>query len=177
MYLSGKKYTDQTGRFPVTSSKGNKYILVAYHYDFNTIDSESLKAISGLDLTTAYQKLYSLLTNIGLIPHLYIIDNECPNVIKIFMREVNETFQSVQPHIHLRNSAERAIRTFKERFMAGLSSTHKDSPIHIWCRLLPHAILILNLIRKSCMNPKLSGYEQLHGEFNYDATPLALPGT
>ena len=27
------------------------------------------------------------------------------------------------------------------------------------------------------MNPKLSGYAQLHGEFNYDATPLALPGT
>ena len=30
--LSGKMYTDQTGRFPVTSRKGNKYILVAYHY-------------------------------------------------------------------------------------------------------------------------------------------------
>ena len=27
------------------------------------------------------------------------------------------------------------------------------------------------------MNPKLSGYAQLHGEFNYDATPLAPPGT
>ena len=26
------------------------------------------------------------------------------------------------------------------------------------------------------MNPKLSGYAQLHGEFNYDATPLAPPG-
>ena len=35
--LSGKIYTDQTGRFLVTSSKGNKYILVAYHYDSNTI--------------------------------------------------------------------------------------------------------------------------------------------
>ena len=27
------------------------------------------------------------------------------------------------------------------------------------------------------MNPKLSGYAQLHGEFNYNATPLAPPGT
>ena len=27
------------------------------------------------------------------------------------------------------------------------------------------------------MNPKLSGYAQLHVEFNYDATPLAPPGT
>ena len=48
-----KKYTDQTGRFPVTSSKGNKYILVAYHYNSNTIHAEPLKIISGLDLTAA----------------------------------------------------------------------------------------------------------------------------
>ena len=27
------------------------------------------------------------------------------------------------------------------------------------------------------MNPKLSGYAQPHGEFNYNATLLALPGT
>ena len=32
-----KFYTNQTGRLPVTSSKGIKYILVAYHYDSNTI--------------------------------------------------------------------------------------------------------------------------------------------
>ena len=51
-----KKYTDQTGRLPVTSSKGSKYILVAYHYDSNTIHAELLKTRSGLDLTTAYKK-------------------------------------------------------------------------------------------------------------------------
>ena len=76
-------YTDQTGRFPVTSSKYNKYILVAYHYDSNTIHVEPLKTRSGLDLTTAYQKLHILFTNRGLIPHLYILYNECPNVLKI----------------------------------------------------------------------------------------------
>ena len=175
--LSGKIYTDQTGRFPVTSSKGNKYILVAYHYDSNTIHSEPLKKISGLDLTIAYQKLHSLLTNRGLIPHLHILDNECPNILKIFMREVIEKFQLVPTHIHQRNSAERAIRTFKEHLIAGLSSTHKDFPIHIWCRLLPHVIITINLLRQSCMNPELSGYAQLHGEFNYDAMPLSPPGT
>ena len=35
--LTGKNYTDLTGKFSVTSSKGNKYILVAYHYDYNII--------------------------------------------------------------------------------------------------------------------------------------------
>ena len=94
-YLSGKIYTDQTGRFPVTSSRGNKYILVAYHFDSNTIHAEPLKTRSGLDLTTAYQKLHSLLTNRGLLPHLHILDNECPNVLQTFMREVNKQFQLI----------------------------------------------------------------------------------
>ena len=177
MYLTGKIYTDQTGRFPVTYSKSNKYILVAYHYDSNTIHAEPLKTQPRLDLKTAYQKIHSLLTNRGLKPGLHILDNECPNVLKTFMREVNEKFQLVPHHIHCRNSAERAIRTFKDHFIASLDSTHKDFPLHLWCQLLPHASITINLPRQYRMNPKLSGYDQLHGEFNYNATPLAPPGT
>ena len=131
MDLTGKIYLNQTGRLSVTSSKGNKYILVAYHYDSNTIHAEPLKTRSGLDLKTAYQKLHSLLTNKGLKPNLHILDNEYPNVLNIFMRGVNETFQLVPPHIHCRNSAEWAIRTFKEHFISGLSSTPKDFPLHL----------------------------------------------
>ena len=96
---------------------------------------------------------------------------------KGFMREVNEKLQLFSPHIHRRNSSELYIRTFKEHFIAGLSSTHKEFLLHLWCRLLPHAILTLNLLWQSRMNSKLSGYAQLHGEFNYDATPLSPPGT
>ena len=138
MDLSGKFYIDQTVRFSVTSSKGNKYILFAYHYDSNTIHAEPLKTRSGLDITAEYQKLHSSLTNRGLIPQLHILENECPNVLKTFMMEVNEQFQLVSPHIHWRNSSEQAIGTFKEHFIAVLSSTHKDFPLHLWCRLIPH---------------------------------------
>ena len=92
-------YTDQTGRFPVTSSKGNKYILVAYHYESNTIHEEPLKTRSGLDLTTAYQKLHRLLTKRGLKPHLHILDNECPNVLKN-IHEWGKQKHSVSPAAH-----------------------------------------------------------------------------
>ena len=71
----GKFYTDQTGRFPITSRKGNKYILVAYHYYSKTIHAEALKTRTGFDLKTSYHKLHSLLTNIGLKPSLHILDN------------------------------------------------------------------------------------------------------
>jgi hypothetical protein len=34
---AGQIYTDQTGRFPVVSSKGNKYIMILYDYDSNAM--------------------------------------------------------------------------------------------------------------------------------------------
>ena len=35
--LTGKVSTDQTGRFPVTSSSGSKYLMVLYDHDSNAI--------------------------------------------------------------------------------------------------------------------------------------------
>ena len=156
-------------KVPSYIHQGNKYIPVAYHYDSNTIHAEPLKTCSGLYLKTDYQKLHSLLTNRGFKHVLHILDNECPNVLKNFMKEVNEKFQLVPAHIHCRKSAERVIQTFKEHFIAGLASNHKDFPVHLWCQLLPHASLTLNLLRQSRMNPKLSGYANLMG--NLTTTP------
>jgi hypothetical protein len=36
-------HSDQTGRFPVTSSSGNKYIMVLVEVDGNFIDAELMK--------------------------------------------------------------------------------------------------------------------------------------
>ena len=41
---TGKLYTDLTGRFPVQSSRGNKYILVAYNFDSYSICVKPLKS-------------------------------------------------------------------------------------------------------------------------------------
>ena len=79
-------------KVPSYMQQGNKYILFAYHYDSNTIHAEPLKTRSALDLKTAYQKLHRLLTNRGLKLHLHILDNECPNFLQKFMREVNKNF-------------------------------------------------------------------------------------
>ena len=37
---SSKIYIDQTGRFSITSSRGYKYIMIAYYYDSNNILAE-----------------------------------------------------------------------------------------------------------------------------------------
>ena len=86
-------------------------------------------------------------------------------------------YQLVLPHIHQRNASERAIRTFKNHFIAGLASTDPNFPLSNWCRLLPQAELTLNLLHASRLNPKLSAYAQLEGTFDFTRTPLAPPGT
>ena len=46
--FSNKIYTDQTGRFPFTSSRGYKYIMIEYDYDSNNISAEPLKSRTSL---------------------------------------------------------------------------------------------------------------------------------
>ena len=86
-------------------------------------------------------------------------------------------FQLVPPGCHRRNAAERAIRTFKNHFVAGLCSTDPKFPLLLWCRLLLQAELAMNLLRPSHINPKVSAYNQLYGIFDFTRTPLAPPGT
>ena len=118
-----------------------------------------------------------LLCSRGLTPNMHVLDNECSRVLKEYMEEENETFQMVPPHLHRLNTAERAIQTFKNHFISGIVLTQNDSPIHLWCRLLPQAIVTLNLLRPSRINPSLSTHAQLHGLFYFNAKPFAPLGT
>jgi hypothetical protein len=51
---TGKIYTDQTGRYPVVSSKGNKYIMVFYVYDGNAIMAEPITNRTAAELLRAF---------------------------------------------------------------------------------------------------------------------------
>ena len=88
------------------------------------------------------------------------------------MTSQNVSYQMVPPGIHRRNAAERAIRTFKNHFIAGLSSTDSNFPIHLWDKLLDQAILSLNLLRGSRVSPTKSACEDLFGPFDYNAVRI-----
>jgi hypothetical protein len=85
-------------------------------------------------------------------------------------------YQLVLPHCHRRNAAERAIRTFKEHFVAGLSSVDLTFPLHLWDILLPQAEITLNLLRTSRLHPQLSAAAHFHGLVDYNKTSFAPPG-
>ena len=173
---TGQIHSDQTGRFIVASSTGNNYILVVYDYDSNSILVEPMKSRTGACILKAFTVLHARLVTAGLRPLLQRLDNECSAALKTFLRAEQIDYQLVPPSVHRRNAAERAIRTFKNHFIAGLCSVDKHFPLHLWDKLLPQAETTLNLLRGSRINPKLSAYAQRNGHFDCNRTPLAPPG-
>ena len=87
------------------------------------------------------------------------------------------TFQLVPPHVHRQNAAERAIRTFKNHFLAILATADPQLPASEWDRLLPQSELTLNLLRPSRVSPRLSAYAYLFGTFDFNKTLFAPAGT
>jgi hypothetical protein len=106
---TGKIYTDQTGRFPVTSSQGHKYILIMYDYDSNAILTEPIKSRSGGGILRAYKNLFEYLQQRGFKPRTHWLDNEASNALKDYNTQQDVVYQLVPPNMHRRNAAERAI--------------------------------------------------------------------
>jgi hypothetical protein len=91
----------------------------------------------------------------------------------------NITVQLVPPYYcHRRNAAECAIWSFKDHLIDEVCSTDRSFPIHMWDRLLPQAIITLNMLRTSRINHKLSSSTtHLDGQYDYNMSPMAPPDT
>ena len=174
---TGNSFSDLTGRFPIQSNRGANYIFVLYDYDSNAIIVRPICTRSAQEIQRVFTSVHAYLVAHGLRPHLHTLNNEAYTSFKDFLTAEKVEYQIVPPHIHRCNSAERAIQTFKNHFIAGLASTDPNFPLSNWCRLLPRAELTLNLLRPSQLNPKLSAYTQLEGAFDFNRTPLAPPGS
>lgn len=175
--VSGKIYSDQTGRFPHTSSRGMKYVMIFYIYDANYVQGIPIKNRSELEFLKAYQSVYDDLKMKGYTPKLQKIDNETLHKIIRFICKNYIHLQFTPPHQHCQNAAERAVCTWKNHFLSGLASLPPNFPMAYWCRLIPQCNITLNLMRACRQNPLLSVHTALHGEFHFDATPMAPPGT
>jgi hypothetical protein len=172
-----KSYSDQTGKFPVQSSRGYNYVMVLYDYDSNAILTKPLKTRQSSELTKAWTDLHTRLKLNGYAPALHILDNECSDELKKAFSKNNVTFQRVPPHSHRRNAAERAIQTWKNHFSSGLATCDPKFPLTEWDLLMQQADITLNLLRSSRRQPQLSAYACINGAFDFNQTPLAPPGT
>jgi hypothetical protein len=99
---AGQIYTDQTGRFPVVSSKGNKYIMILYDYYSNAILEQPIKDRTAPDLLKAFQVMEHELVARGLKPKLTRLDNQASKLLKDYLHQQDITFQLVPPYSHRR---------------------------------------------------------------------------
>jgi hypothetical protein len=172
----GQLHTALTGKFPVRSSKGNSYVMVCYIYDYNDVKVIPMKSRSASEWVTSYESIHQELTVKGFKSKLQTLDNEASSALKNFFTANDIAYQLVPPHCHRRNAAERAIRTFKEHFVAGLSSVDPSFPMHLWDRLLPQAEITLNILRTCRLHPQLSAAAHYHGLVDYNKTAFSPPG-
>ena len=170
-------HIDQTGKFPIKSSHGFKYVMICYAYSCNAILTNPFKHRSANKLFQANQHLYTILHNAGLSSHMHKLDNKTSADIEHFIATQNAAVQFVPLDNHHTNAAERAIQTWKNHFIARLTSLPKLFPITYWCQLIEQANITLNLMRPDQADPTISAYKAFHGTFHFQSTPMAPLGT
>ena len=170
-------YTDLAGKFSVRSYSGQQYIFLAYVYDSNAILVRPMKNREKGSVIEAFKSIYNYLSERNFKPKLHVMDNEISKDIEQYITDQKTKIQFVEPHQHRVNAAERAIQTYKNHLVSGLCTVDPLFPLQLWDELLPQSQDTLLLLRASRTNSKLSAYATLEGEFNFDKTPLAPPGT
>jgi hypothetical protein len=150
--------------------------MVCYIYDCNYVKVVPMKSRSASEWVKAYDHIHQEITAKDFKPKFQTLDNEASAALKHFFTANDVEYQLVPPHCNRRNAAERAIRTFKEHFVAGLASVDPTFPLHLWDRLLPQAEITSNLLRTSRLHPQLSAAAHYHGLVNYNKTAFAPPG-
>eukprot|EP00804_Cyclotella_cryptica_P022715 CCRYP_012502-RA/>CCRYP_012502-RA protein AED:0.41 eAED:0.41 QI:0/-1/0/1/-1/1/1/0/237 len=105
------------------------------------------------------------------------MDNQCSKTIQKFIESSKAKIQLVNPDDHRVNAAERAIQTWKNHWLAGMGTLDPNCPIQLWCQFIEQGQDTLNMLRTSRVNPRLSAYAILDGQFEFDRTPLAPVGT
>jgi hypothetical protein len=90
---------------------------------------------TGPSIIAAYQRSITFLQSRGFKPLLQRLDNEATAAMQEFLAGSDIDFQLAPPHVHRRNAAECAIRTFNNHFIAGLCSTNPIFPLNLWDKL------------------------------------------
>ena len=102
--FKNKISSDQTGRFPYRSFKGNQYVMIIHESDSNAIFYEPVtNKESGSNVkawTTAMQRFKKC----GITPKHQVMDNEVSNEWKEAIEEADMTYQLAPPDGHAKDT-------------------------------------------------------------------------
>ena len=101
--------TDLTGRFPIRSKRGNKYIFVLYNWDKNSIIARTMKDRTDAKFVRVHDEIIKELTVKGVKPTTQRLDNEASKAYTNNITKHGIEYQITPAQMHRRNIAERAI--------------------------------------------------------------------
>ena len=117
------------------------------------------------EITKGWISIHARLHNARSAPKHHILDNEASKEIKKALCKKDNTHQSLPPYIHIWNTAERAICTFKSHLCARLATLDPNYPMSQWERFSHQDDESLNLLNISRVNLNLSSDIYLLGTF------------
>ena len=79
-----------------------------------------------------YQDIFRRLHLAHQAPTMHTMDNEVSTAFRQAIADNQCALHLVPPHVHWRNAAERAIRTFKDHFLAILAGLPSNFPKDRW---------------------------------------------
>ncbi len=172
-----RMHVDATGRFPIKSVRGYSYDLLFYVEASNYIHIELLRDRKASSYTAAYQRAFEFF-NLHSIPiRIVRLDNEFSTPLLKLFTNLGIRLEVAPPNNHRTLHAERHIRTWKNHFISALSTCDPAFPLDAWEHLVPQAECTLNLLRPSATSPQLSAWEDVCGPYDFNAVPMAPPGT
>jgi hypothetical protein len=172
---SGIVYPNLTGSFPFMSYNGSIIFFILYHYE-STVLTTPIVGLDNVSIFNSCKTQFELLTTTGFNPKLNFMDNQATKHITTFLTKNNYKLQLVELHNHRINTAECAIQTFKDAFIAALATSASNFPLLLWDRLTPKIQESLNLLCALYINVSKSAYEILNGPYNRNRYPLASLG-
>ena len=136
-----------------------------------------MKSSKDESMIAAFEEVYNKLEGLGHKPQLHILDNECSKCIQNFLEKKGTKRHNVAPHNHRVNAAEPAVKTAKYHLIVALATLDWNCPIQLWSKMTNKNQDTLNMFRTARNDTTKTAYQVTEGEFDWNATPLALIGT
>ena len=135
-------FSDQTGKFPITSARGYKYIMVAVELDGIYMNWKPIQSRKAKSLTKAYQAIFQHWKSTGVIClNWHMLNNKAPEELRQAICDNKCRVELTPADQHRQNAAKRAIQMFKGHFISVLAGVTDGFPINQWDELLPQTIL------------------------------------
>ncbi len=164
-------YFDLRGNFPLRLIDGMTTVFVIYDWTTNAILVEPIENAKDKTLIRVFNKKLAYLTKRDFKPKFNILDNVARKALQEYFEKEDVKIQLVESHNHRVNASKRAVQTFKNLLLLGLSMCDNEFPLALWSHLVRQCKAACNLLRTLQAHPKLSVYHVLKGAHDFNKVP------